>query len=175
MRLTVVLPQGGVIHTGCKARRNPPSGYDLTRLCGIRGNSGDRHRGDTSPDRYSQPFFGCNHSFQGSGNRLPGRGSHDRIGPGTCSPGTVAARVASVDEPGKTSRPAGGSFPFLRVSRDQPKRFSGNSGSGQGGVRGLRRCGVYIWKPRKVPAKTCGAPATRRGRPSIAPIRKNRL
>ncbi len=31
MRLTVVLPQGGVIHTGCKANKSS-SGYDLTRL-----------------------------------------------------------------------------------------------------------------------------------------------
>jgi len=31
MRLTVVLPRGGVIHTGCKAPKSS-SGYDLTRL-----------------------------------------------------------------------------------------------------------------------------------------------
>jgi D-lactate dehydrogenase (cytochrome) len=31
MRLTVVLPQGGIIHTGCKAPKSS-SGYDLTRL-----------------------------------------------------------------------------------------------------------------------------------------------
>jgi len=31
MKLTIVLPQGGVIHTGCKAHKSS-SGYDLTRL-----------------------------------------------------------------------------------------------------------------------------------------------
>lgn len=31
MRMTVVLPQGGIIHTGCKAPKSS-SGYDLTRL-----------------------------------------------------------------------------------------------------------------------------------------------
>ena len=93
MRLTVVLPQGGIIHTGCKAPKSS-SGYDLTRLfVGSEGTPGNRHRGNASPDRHSQSFSGRNHPIQGSGKRIPGRGPHDRIGPGTRGPGAAAARA----------------------------------------------------------------------------------
>jgi len=126
MRLTVVLPQGRVIHTGCKAPKSS-AGFDLTpALRRLRGDARDRHRGHAETDRHPQPLPRRHHPVPRPGEGLRGGGPHDRLGSRARGPGAAAARSDPADEQRKRSRAARGAVALLRVSRRERGRPEGD-------------------------------------------------